>query len=265
METFNVQAPDVSTAWIRACRALLENRSHRAFHTVVRIVDPQRDDPRVRAELDRILTAKGMQPVSTVANTIFPAALAAKAATHEELVERYKGLYPALKRLHNGNRLGTYFQRLIDFPGKDESVDQLAGIIRQLLLQGRTNPKSACYEANLVDPATDDVEPYSTSAPIRVPGRDNGIMQFPCLSHCSFQLDNRTRQLHLTALYRSHYMVEKAYGNYLGLGDLLAYVARQSDLKPGMLTVIAGYAQLDGNAIGMLRPLFFESVPMLAA
>lgn len=265
METFTVQAPDVSTAWVRACRSLLEIRTHRAFHTVVRILDPQRDDPAVRAELDRILAVKGKQPVRTVANTIFPAALAANSATHDKLVSRYKNLYPSLKRLHSSNRLGTYFHRLINYPGKDSGVDQIGGIIRQLHLQGKVNPKSACYEANLVDPSTDEVEPWSISAPIRVPGHDNGTMHFPCLSHCSFQLDNRTRQLHLTALYRSHYMVEKAYGNYLGLGDLLAYVARRSDLEPGTLTVVAGYAQLDGNAIELLRPLLTGTAPMLAA
>ncbi|GIJ22872.1 hypothetical protein [Micromonospora lutea] len=264
METFTVQALDVSTAWVRTCRALLDVPTHRAFHTVVRILDPQRDDPVVRAELDRILAVKGMQPVRTVANTIFPAALAANTATHEDLVSRYRNLYPALKRMHSSNRLGTYFHRLIDYPGKDGGVDQIGGIIRQLRLQGKINPKSACYEANLADPSKDG-KSWTASAPIRVPGRDNGIMQFPCLSHCSFQLDNRTRRLHLAALYRSHYMVEKAYGNYLGLGNLLAYVARQSDLEPGTLTVTAGYAQLDGDAIRLLRPLLTETTPMLAA
>ena len=265
METFTVQAPDVSTAWVRACRALLDIRTHRAFHTVVRIHDPRHDDPSVRAELDRILMAKGMQPVRTVANTIFPAALAANSGTHEKLVGRYRDLYPSLRRMHNSNRYGTYFQRLIDYPAKDGGVDQIGNIIRQLRLQGKKNPKSACYEANLVDPSVDEAEALTISAPIRVPGKDNGIMQFPCLSHCSFQLDNRTRRLHLAALYRSHYMVEKAYGNYLGLGDLLAYVAQESDLEPGTLTVTAGYAQLDGSVIGLLRPLLTGTAPMMAA
>ncbi|SNY57239.1 hypothetical protein [Paractinoplanes atraurantiacus] len=267
MQTFTVQAPDVSTAWVRACRSLLDIRNHRAFHTVVRILDPQHDDPAVRAELDRILAAKGLQPVRTVANTIFPAALAANSASHGDLVNRYKNLYPALKRMHKNNDLGTYFHRLIDYPGAAHGVDQIGKVIRQLRLQTeKANPKSACYEANFVDPWTDDDgEPWTTSTPIRVPGKDNGIMRFPCLSHCSFQLDNRTRQLHLAALYRSHYMVEKAYGNYLGLGALLAYVAHQSDLEPGTLTVTAGYAQLDGSAIKLLVPLLSQTAPMLAA
>jgi hypothetical protein len=265
METLAVQGPDISTAWIRACRALLNINKHRGYHTVVRILDPREDDPSVRAELDRILTAKGKQAVRTVANTIFPTALAGNSRTHDELVSRYKALYPAARRLHNSNRLGTYFQRLIDYPGRGGNVDQVGAVIRQLRRQAELpNPKTACYEANLVDPATTAGEPWTASTPIRVPGKDNGIMDFPCLSHCSFQLDRFSR-LHLAALYRSQYMVEKAYGNYVGLGDLLAYVAQQSGLQTGTLTVMAGYAQLDGGAIKMLEPLLTETATIVAA
>jgi hypothetical protein len=265
METFTVAGPDISTAWIRACRALLEIKTHRGYHTVVRIQEPRRDDLAVRTELDRILIGKKLQPVRTVANTIFPAALAANAKTHEELVTRYKGLYPVARRLHRSNRLGTYFMRLIDYPGSAGGVDQIAAIVRQLRLQvAAKGPKTACYEANLVALSTDEAVSFAVSAPIRVPGQDNGTMDFPCLSHCSFQLD-RAGRLHLAALYRSHYMVEKAYGNYVGLGDLLAYVARQSGLQSGSLTVMAGYAQLDNNVLTALQPLLTETASMVAA
>jgi hypothetical protein len=40
-------------------------------------------------------------------------------------------------------------------------------------------------------------------------------------------------------------MVERAYGNYVGLGRLLSYVAGQVGQRCGRLTVTAGYAQLD--------------------
>jgi hypothetical protein len=91
MDTFTIAGPDISTAWIRACRALDRIRTHRAYHTTVRIEDPTRDDAGVRAELDRILESKGKQPVRTVANTIFPAALARITCEHTALAERYKG------------------------------------------------------------------------------------------------------------------------------------------------------------------------------
>jgi thymidylate synthase len=260
MDTFTVSGPDISTAWIRACKALDQPPNRRGYHTVVRIADPIADDPRVRFELDRILESKNKQSVRTVANTIFPAALARAAKDHDALVARYKKLFPSLKRLHQGNRLGTYFDRLINYPGPGGSTDQIALIIGRLRQQLETRgPMTACYEANLVDPASDhDGEAFTVSAPVRVPGVDNNIMQFPCLSHCSFQLDREGR-LHLTALYRSQYMIERAYGNYVGLGELLAYIAHNSRLQVGGLTVVAGYAQLDGGYITKVRPLLTEA------
>jgi hypothetical protein len=47
------------------------------------------------------------------------------------------------------------------------------------------------------------------------------------------------------AHYRSQLMIERAYGNYLGLGQLLSYIAAQAGLRCGELTVTAGYAVLD--------------------
>ena len=69
-------------------------------------------------------------------------------------------------------------------------------------------------------------------------------MGFPCLSHCSFQLDANGR-VNLLATYRSQYLVQRGYGNYLGLGRLLAYVAAQTELSVGQLTVVAGLAHLE--------------------
>lgn len=52
-------------------------------------------------------------------------------------------------------------------------------------------------------------------------------------------------------------MVERAYGNYLGLGRLMAYIASQAGLETGELTVTAGYARLDCR--GRLSVLLADS------
>lgn len=88
-------------------------------------------------------------------------------------------------------------------------------------------------------------------------------MATSCLSHCSFQLD-RTGKVHALATYRSHFMTERAYGNYLGLGRLLGYVSAQSGLRPGTLCVVAGYAQIEPGTITLVRPLLSESVPLFS-
>lgn len=84
-----------------------------------------------------------------------------------------------------------------------------------------------------------------TEAVIRATALDTQTLDFPCLSHCSFQLDSATDTVHLAAYYRSHYMFDRAYGNYLALGHLCAWVARHAQLTPGTLTVMAGCARLD--------------------
>ena len=71
-------------------------------------------------------------------------------------------------------------------------------------------------------------------------------MGFPCLSFCSFQLDGDT--LHMIAQYRYQYLIERGYGNYLGLGQLLGYVCATVGLHPGQLTIIAGVAAVDSAA-----------------
>jgi hypothetical protein len=248
MNTVAVTGADLSTAWLAACRAM-SRTAPAAYHTVVRIHDPVTEDHRIRTRIDEIFAAADLQPVDTVAGTIFPAAIAATSRDHLELTRRYLTMLPTLKRLARTNSRGTYFSRLIHFPGPEGPVNQLDAIITRLRSETankgfRSGPLTACYEAGFTAPGDGDAA-AALALPVRAPGPDTGIlMGFPCLSHCSFQLD-RSGTLHAMAHYRSHYMVEKAYGNYLGLGQLLNYVATQAGLMTGELTVTAGYARLD--------------------
>lgn len=253
MRTVTVAGPDISAAWLAACQAL-QGDPPVAYHTVVRIADPRSEDPAVRAGLERILAAHDLQPVGTVANTIFPAALAATSRDHLELSTRYIALLPALKRLSRKNDRGTYFGRLIAFPGAEGQVNQLDVIVTRLRKEDAkagtgTGPLTAAYEAAVIDPAAESDEsnsevPADAAAQVLVPGLDRRFPGFPCLSHCSFQLDRRGT-LHGMAHYRSQLMVERAYGNYVGLGMLLGYIAEEAGLRCGELTVTAGYAQLE--------------------
>jgi hypothetical protein len=49
----------------------------------------------------------------------------------------------------------------------------------------------------------------------------------------------------LTAMYRNHFYIEKLLGNLVGLGRLMAFVARESSLKVGALTVVSTHAEID--------------------
>lgn len=257
MHTFIVDAPDVSTAWFEACKRLAELPKSKAFHTLVRIAEPLRENAQLRSELDRrraARTSPQLYPIDTVVNTLFPVQLAANCNSHEELARRYRALYPRLCRVRRNAR-GTYFGRLIAYPGagkKPEPVDQLARVIDRMDSLRKSVRWSSVYEAgtaHVLDIEAPEEEPTETApdteAVIRAAALDTQPRDFPCLSHCSFQLDTSTNTVHLAAYYRSHYMFDRAYGNYLALGHLCAWVARQASLEPGTLSVMAGSARLD--------------------
>ncbi|KQM01832.1 Thymidylate synthase, partial [Frankia sp. CpI1-P] len=238
---------------------------HKLFHAVTSIAEPSADDSAVRSRVNGLLHDKGMAPIETVANTIFPYRMAATAASPAVLVDRYRKAYPTIRRFVP-NRWGTYFGRIVSYPSDAGPVDQLGETIRRLNEERRGGrPKSARYELSVMEPSDisrplpADEEPEGGTCEIPVAIRqvsDKNPMAFPCLSHCSFQLDGDT--LHAVAHYRSQYLVQRAYGNYLGLGRLLEYVARQVDAQPGHLLVVAGYAQLDGAAIRRVRQLLAD-------
>ncbi|RPE37190.1 hypothetical protein [Kitasatospora cineracea] len=270
MHTFTVEEPDVTSAWIAACRALdrKDNTARTGYHTVVRIGDATADDRRFRGDLDLVRLSKGLHSTETVASTIFPAALADRCASHTELVTRYRKLYETIRR-YPGNNRGTYFGRLIGYPAADGGrIDQIGKVIDRLTRQSSaTGAMTAAYEIDVAHPDDADQGPgdavATADALVHSAERDNSLRGFPCLSHCSFQLD-RDGVLHCAALYRSHFMFERAYGNYLGLGRLTRYVAQRAGLRLGTLTVMAGYAQLDGP-VTRIRPLLMGAQSLIPA
>ncbi|GAB1644179.1 hypothetical protein [Krasilnikovia sp. MM14-A1259] len=245
--SITVEADNVSAAWLAAARKLDREPKRKGIHTVVRISNPVGEIPAVRAAMDQLLADQNLQNVDTVANTIFPASFARSSRDHAELVERYMRIYPLLTKRYNKNSKGTYFGRMINYPsapkpGKPASGgprDQISDVIRRITVELNGGiPKQARYEVGLGLP--DD----AVNVHVFVPGTDTSAMAFPCLSHCSFQLDGEGR-VHLLAHYRYQYLVERGYGNYLGLGGLLTYVAKNTGLEAGQLTVVAGLAQLE--------------------
>jgi hypothetical protein len=246
----------VSEAWLNAVQIVDAVPERRLFHLVTRVSDPVAEEPRIRTAADTLLRELDLAPVDTVANTIFPAQLAAASAGPGELAERYRRMYDTVRRLHKSNRKGTYFGRIVAHPASGGERDQLADLIERLNTELRTRgPKSARYEMNITGPGelaqpADEcpAEEFSDGGPVHIyaTGKDTSSMGFPCLSFCSFQLDGDA--LHMVAQYRYQYLIERGYGNYLGLGQLLGYVCAAVGLRPGQLTIVAGVAGVDSAA-----------------
>lgn len=250
----NMTSSSLSEGWARTVRALLGCPERKAFHTVTVMTDPNREDAQLRARLDRLLERRGRAPVVEVANTVFPQALAATSRDTHHLGQRYGAVYERVRSLHPDNRSGTYFGRMVQYPNGSEPVNQLASVVdrmraqRQLVVEGRTGgPFSAAYEATLHEPH-DPVAYLAT----QVPGVDHQYRGFPCLTGLSFQLIDE--RVHLLAHYRYEYLFTKGYGNYLGLAQMMAFVAAEVGVRPGQLTVVTGRAQLD-VADKYIRPI----------
>lgn len=121
-------------------------------------------------------------------------------------------------------------------------MDQLAPVIKALTSKRII---AAEYEiaVSVAGELTDPEPAASADALIHHPTRGPRGRGGPCLSYVAFQ--RQDDRVHATANYRSQYLIERAYGNYIGLGRLLRYVAKETNLAVGELTVVTGYAQID--------------------
>jgi thymidylate synthase len=251
-----ISETDVSSAWVAALDALVRAGGD-AANLTVGIADPTAEDKGVRQVLDRFIAdqrrakPRTVQRVSTVANTIFPSAwyrpdqLGPDAADHLYELERTTRAVS-----HRRNLRGTYFERMVAWPGPDRhEFNQLDQAIRRLRsVRARGHERGHAYEVGVTMP-TDEI-----AMPVIVAGKDRSIIGFPCLSHLSFSLLHGV--VNLLAVYRSHYFVSRAYGNYVGLGRVLQFVAGESGFPAGELTCVSASATAEmqrGGSFGTGR------------
>jgi hypothetical protein len=221
-----VEADNLSIAWVKAIELTRPLPKHSAMHLVVRIADPTQEVPEIRALADQLLARGGVQPIDTVRNTIFPTVWAQRFPEPADLAEYYRDQYPTIRRVSKKNRRGTYFGRMVAYPDGDTTIDQLSDRVAKLRMQRAGSHRSSMYEMN-----------------IWKPGDLPQGMGFPCMAFMSFHLDDD--RLYLTAHYRNQFLIERAYGNYLGLAQLQCYVANAVGLTPAELMIVAGHATVD--------------------
>lgn len=192
--------------------------------------------PELRQRFDAYLEESKLQPVETVANTIFPASLWNPLKNRQELFDRYDRALPRLRKL--GSPKGTYFQRMTS-GGPDDHPNQLDFVIG--LFTSRTGVRRSALQVSVFDPKRD----HSASA----------RLGFPCLQHLTFAPTKEG--LTLNAFYAVQYLVERAYGNYVGLCRLGRFVAHELQMPLVRVTCSAGIAQSERSKV--------EIKPMLAS
>lgn len=243
------------------------------LHAVVSIEHPGPPEPEIVHLLDDLLQSKH-HSVSTVASTVFPSNMYANTGltwhpdmaesdqrrldqAAEDLYESYQVALPMLCTA-DGNRQGTYFGRLVSWPGKtSDGYNQLAVRIRQLRAQRRSG-KAISNAADLVldGPAERAVSAMSEKENVEQSlqvyrSRDERTRAFPCLVHIDISvLDNR---LSLLAVYRHWHLITKAMGNLIGLSRLHHFLAQQSGYDVGEMVVHGTVTNAQFNDFGTTR------------
>ena len=222
--------PNCTVAWREAVRYVDAQPSHQAFDVAFSIADPvagfSKSNPRV-VIVDEFL-AENAKPLRTVANTIFPQSLYLRHGAPDFFDVFNKQVINKIRK--NQRWSGYYFERMINWPSCDGvSHNQLWDIVQRIRSpQIRARNK---YELSIFDPNRDvDNSPYGGQ----------------CLSHLSFKVvSGDPDTLRLSVMYRNHYYMEKLLGNIFGLGQLMAFVARECGLDVGPLTIQSTHAVID--------------------
>jgi hypothetical protein len=242
-----IDETDLSRAWAKIFLRILDGRGAEVSPLVVSLSGFDQDGrvaevPNVRDALDQALDQKGKISIESVAHTIFPERLWRIARRDRaRLFALYKGVFPryvAMNRRANGR--GLYFERLMMFgPNTPCEGNQLEWILSQYA--SRPGVRDTMFQAAIFDPARDHIR--------------NARVVFPCLQHVSFVPTNEG--LVTNAFYATQYVIDKAYGNYLGLAQLGAFMAHEMRLPLARLNITVGVAKLDGisKTDATLQPL----------
>lgn len=160
--------------------------------------------------------------IETVAGTIFPETIWKRCGgDRKRLRDRYLKMWPQIKKC-SANKWGTYFKRLISFG--DSGVDQLKAITDAWEKKIR---RRSALQAGIFDPCRDH--------------RLVPFLGFPCLQQVVFHpIGPKGRDgMKVVALYANQLLIEKAYGNYLGLYRLGRFMADEMGLTLKRVTCIA--------------------------
>ena len=238
-----IRASTITEAWLEALDKSVA-RGAPIFAPLVIVVEPTDFaadfvDNSIHATLNYALVKHSKWKLETTANTIFPHNLWSRCGSPTDLYDRYLRMLPRLKRLQPSNRHGTYFSRMIAFPTKNGTKNQLAHLVTAWSSNVR---RSSAFQANIFDPATDHTLQLRRG--------------FPCLQHVSFtSLGNG--KFATIAVYPSEYLFDRAYGNYLGILRLSQFLGQQLDLQLVRITFLVGKAIPKGDnvRVGAIRDL----------
>jgi hypothetical protein len=207
---------------VRPLVALIEN-----FDTEQEPVDSLSIRSTVDADLSK---RSGVPSVETTARLIFPRSYWNPGKPRVEFYARFQKNFPRIKRASRKNNYGTYFHRLISYPGAPCGGNQLEFIID--LYANKKVSRETALQAAVFYPNKD-----------LTAQRQRG---FPCLQQVMFSVTDQQR-LAVTGVYARQYIDDRGYGNYLGLCWLGRFMAHEMGLALEKVCCIATSGGLGGT------------------
>ena len=236
----SIQSKTCTEAWLSAVAWLAEQEGYTATNLLLEIETPAvmtDSDQRVVNTVDTFLRKHEQLPVVTVAGTIFPAGLYSQHGSAGIYKVYPDEVYPKVKE-----GWGTYAYRFVRRTGANGAVmNPLETLVEKMKRQlTHASTLGRAYELNSVELFAD--------LPLYEATQDsNRGISHPCLSHVSFRIDHK-KVLAMTALYRSHFYIQKTLGNLLGLAQLQSFIAQETELSVGPMVIHSIYAVLDRSS-----------------
>lgn len=225
---------NLSRAWSRLLLGVLEGAGTEVSPLVLSVAgfDEQGavvEDSAVRHGLDELLKRKSRLSVEDVAFTIFPQRLWEMCrGNRSRFFALYRATFPRWQAMNKkANGRGLYFERMVMYGRGPCDGNQLEWILSQY--HSRPGVRRSMLQATTFDPGRDHVA--------------SAQLGFPCLQQVSFE--PTAAGLVINAFYATQQIFDKAYGNYLGLAQLGAFMARGMGMPLARLNVMVGVAKLE--------------------
>ncbi|MBT1159638.1 thymidylate synthase [Aminobacter anthyllidis] len=230
-----ITADNLSLGWARVLSELCKPGVNRLAPLTLTITGfdnrgKAAEVPAIRDAVDAFLDAQGRKDTENVAWTIFPQRYLELAdgnrdAFFELFIESFQRVQEFNPR---NNKRGSYFQRLVDLNGGGKGPNQLKWMLDDYDAHPKAR-RTSKFQATTFDPTRD----YSAAS----------LLEFPCLQQVSFVCNNGA--LAMNGFYATQQIARKAYGNYLGLSRLGAFMAHEMKLRFEQLNIFVGVAQMD--------------------
>jgi len=220
-----IEENNLSNAWCKVLEAIL-NSPEKEITSLLLSLNGFEETLLIRERLDECLKDYKKGSILTVAETIFPASLYwLMDEKRDALYEQYKYNLRWLHKIDKRNRRGLYFERLINYDGR---VNQLENIIQSYLKD--PSVRRSKLQASVFDANHDHIE-------TRYQG-------FPCLQHLTFYV-TKNNGLVVNAFYAIQYIFERGYGNWLGLINLGKFMAKEMNVTLERFNCYVGVESLD--------------------